>query len=90
MRWIVPLLLLASATAASAEVPETRAQALAQDAARYAAQFGVGQDEAVRRLKAQEESVAETDAIAREFADRLAGISIEHVPEYRIVGASIV
>jgi hypothetical protein len=85
MRWIVPLLLLASATAASAEVPETRAQALAQDAARYAAQFGVGQDEAVRRLKAQEESVAATDAIAREFGDRLAGISIEHAPEYRIV-----
>jgi len=85
MRWIVPLLILASATAASGEVPETRAQALAQDAARYAAQFAVGQDEALRRLKAQEESVAATDAIAREFGDRLAGISIEHVPEYRIV-----
>lgn len=85
MRWIVALLLLAFATAANAEAPETRAQALAQDAAQYATQFGVPQDEAARRLKAQEESVAETDAIAREFADRLAGISIEHMPEYRIV-----
>jgi len=85
MRWIVALLLLAFAAAASAETPETRAQALAQDAAKYASLFGVSQDEAVRRLKAQEESVAATDAIAREFADRLAGISIEHAPEYRIV-----
>ena len=42
-------------------------------------------DEAVRRLKAQLASAATTDAIAREFADRLAGISIDHVPTYRIV-----
>ena len=42
-------------------------------------------DEALRRLKAQEASVAATDAIAREFAARLAGISIEHSPDFRIV-----
>ena len=85
MRWILALLLLVFATAAAAETVHTHEQALAQDAAQYAEQFGVTQREAVRRLKAQQDSVAATDSIAREFADRLAGISIEHVPEYRIV-----
>jgi hypothetical protein len=85
MRWILALVLLALATAAGAQTSETRGEALAQDAAQYATQFGVSQSEALRRLKAQQESVASTDAIAREFADRLAGISIEHEPDYRIV-----
>jgi streptogrisin C len=85
MRWILALLLLVFATAAAAETVQTHEQALAQDAAQYAEQFGVTQREALRRLKAQQDSVAATDSIAREFADRLAGISIEHVPEYRIV-----
>ena len=64
---------------------QTRNEALAEDSVQYAAQFGVSPDEALRRLTAQQDSVAATDAIAREFADRLAGISIEHQPEYRIV-----
>ena len=85
MRWIFALPLLAFASAAAAGMPETRAQALQQDASQYAAEFGVAPGEALRRLKAQQESVAATDAIAREFADRLAGISIEHTPDYRIV-----
>lgn len=42
-------------------------------------------NEATSRLKAQQGSVGATDAIAREFAGRLAGISIENAPEYRIV-----
>ena len=71
--------------AARAQPVESREQALAQDAAEYAAQFGVSPAEALRRLKAQEASVAATEAIAREFAGRLAGISIEHSPAYRIV-----
>jgi hypothetical protein len=64
---------------------QSASEALADDAIQYAAQFAVTPDEALRRLKAQQASVAATDAIAREFADRLAGISIEHVPAYRIV-----
>ena len=64
---------------------ETNGQALAEDADQYAAQFGVDPLEALRRLRAQQASVAATDAIAREFAPRLAGISIEHSPTYRIV-----
>jgi len=85
MRWIFALLTFVFAGAALAQPVETRDEALADDAAQYAAQFRVPLDEAVRRLKAQQDSVAATDAIASEFADRLAGISIEHAPEYRIV-----
>jgi streptogrisin C len=51
----------------------------------YAARFGVSPDEALRRLRIQQASVAGTDAIRSEFAARLAGISIEHSPEYRII-----
>jgi hypothetical protein len=68
-----------------AQPVETQEQALAEDAAQYAGEFGVSLDEALRRLKAQQDSVAVTDSIAREFVPRLAGISIEHGPEYRIV-----
>ncbi|HEY6047832.1 MAG TPA: hypothetical protein VIV07_02170 [Sphingomicrobium sp.] len=73
------------AVASAAQPVETRDEALREDAVQYAAQFGVTPDEALQRLKAQQDSVAATNAIAREFAGRLAGISIEHSPEYRIV-----
>src|SRR3954447_21481290 len=84
MRWLFALLLF-NASAAAAQPVETRAEALAEDAAQYAAQFSVPLDEAQRRLTAQQASVAATDTIANEFADRLAGIAIEHHPAYRIV-----
>ena len=64
---------------------ETPAEALAQDAAEYARQFGVSSGEAAARLTAQEASVATTDAIAATYRDRLAGIAIEHKPAYRIL-----
>jgi hypothetical protein len=79
------LLLLACAPPLSAQPVQTQAEALADDATQYAAQFGVTPDEALRRLKAEQASVAATDAIAREFANRLAGISIQHTPDYRIL-----
>ncbi|HEY8433439.1 MAG TPA: hypothetical protein VIK68_02380, partial [Sphingomicrobium sp.] len=85
MRPILALILMALSAAAGAQTPETRAQALADDAAQYATQFGVTPAEALRRLKAQRDSVETTDAIAREFSGRLAGISIEHSPDFRIV-----
>jgi hypothetical protein len=86
MRRLYPLLLLlACAEPLSAQPVQTQAEALADDAVQYAAQFGVTPDEALRRLKAQQASVSATDALAREFADRLAGISIEHSPDYRVV-----
>ena len=84
MRWLfLALLLFASAGPAAPAL--TRKQAISEDAVQYAAKFGVPVEEAVRRLRAQEASVEETNAIAREFAGRVAGISIEHAPEYRIV-----
>jgi hypothetical protein len=75
----------ASGTALARERPvQSYAQSLAEDAAPYAAQFGVTTAQAARRLRVQQASVATTDVIAREFAARLAGISIEHRPDYRI------
>jgi hypothetical protein len=73
------------ATGAGAQPVLTQAQALAEDSVQYAAQFRVAPDEALRRLGAQQASVAATDQIAREFAPRLAGIAIDHAPDYRIV-----
>ena len=64
---------------------QTAAEALVQDAREYAVQNGVALDEAMRRLGAQEESVKFTDRLQETYRDRLAGISIEHHPVYRIV-----
>ena len=78
-------LLLIFASAAAAQRVETPGDALAEDAIQYAAHYGVSPEEAQRRLRGQQATVAATDAIASEFASRLAGIAIEHRPEYRIV-----
>lgn len=59
-------------------------EALAQDAAAYAGLHNVAIDEARRRLAAEQATVAATDAIAAEFAGRLAGITVEHSPAFRI------
>ena len=85
MRWRLFPCFVAFAAAASAQTVQSQAQSLEDDAWQYAAQFRVTPGEAVRRLKAQQASVAATNEIAREFASRLAGISIEHAPEFRIV-----
>ncbi|MGJ3627193.1 hypothetical protein AB5I41_10105 [Sphingomonas sp. MMS24-JH45] len=61
----------AAAQRAAPVVQDTDA-ALAQDAAEYAVAYGVAPAVAVQRLRAQEASVAVTDRIAREQADRLA------------------
>jgi len=71
-----------AAPAITLELPE---QALARDAGEYARDYGVPLDEARRRLAAQEDSVAATDALAAEFAGRLTGIVVEHRPAWRIV-----
>ena len=81
----IALLLLLFSTATVAQPVLARTQALEQDAAQYAAQFGVAPDEALRRLAAQQASVEARDRISHEFADRLAGISIDNGPEYRII-----
>lgn len=78
------LALLAAAPAA-AQTVQTRETALAQDAGEYARMFGVAPDEALRRLRAQHDSVATTDAIAERYRGRLAGISVQHRPDYRYI-----
>jgi len=85
MVWSFAAAVALTTAAAAAQPVETWDEALAEDAVQYAAQFRVSPEEALRRLKAQQATVAATDAIAKEFADRLAGISIEHLPAYRIV-----
>lgn len=85
MRLLLAFLLLSLPALVGAQAVQTQAEALTDDAIQYAAQFGVTPGEALRRLEAQQASVATTDAIRIEFADRVAGISIEHSPQYRIV-----
>jgi hypothetical protein len=74
-----------SATAPSPVPVQTPAQILAQDGAEYARRYAVPLAEALQRLQAQEQSVAATDRLQAAYADRLAGITIEHRPDYRIV-----
>nr|WP_246167233.1 S1 family peptidase [Sphingomonas piscis] len=73
-----------SGTAQAAERPITNSEALALDANQYAVRFAVTPEEALWRLRAQQESVTLSDAIRRRFKARLAGISIEHVPSFQI------
>lgn len=82
---LAAMALPASAFAAPVAVLQSPAEALAQDAAEYAARNALGAVEGLRRLRAQEGSVAATDALREEFRGRLAGLSIQHHPDYRIV-----
>lgn len=87
---LAALLTIGSATSLAAQDAPPRhvqsgEEAIAQDAAQYAVRHGVDPAEASARLRAQEDSVSVTDRIARRYRERLAGISIEHAPEYRIV-----
>lgn len=84
MRLLLGLLLISLGATAAAQTVETRDQALAADASQYSAQFNVPEAEAVRRLKAQRDSVPAIYSIEREFADRIAGVSIDNGPDYRI------
>jgi streptogrisin C len=74
-----------SESAPPATALETPAEAIAQDAAEYAARQSVSLDEALRRLRFQEASIGKTDALRAEFKDRFAGLVIEHQPDYRVI-----
>lgn len=86
MRILLTVLLLLALVPgiATAQHIETPAEAQARDAAEYARLFDVPQDEAVRRLAALDASVPITDAIEAKYRDRVAGISIQHRPDFRI------
>ena len=64
---------------------QSTTDALAQDAATIADRLGISPDTATRQLRLQEASVAATQAIADRHASRLAGIAIEHSPDFRII-----
>lgn len=76
----------AATGAPAAEPPRVQSpqQAVAQDAGEYATAFHLTLDQAVRRLTAQDETLATTDAIGRAFADRLAGIAVAPGPDFAI------
>jgi len=77
---------LAPAPARAADpVRQGPGEALTADARSYASAMGVGQEEADRRLRLQEASVAITERLRRDYRERLAGISIEHSPEWKVV-----
>lgn len=61
------------------------AEAIAEDAADYARRHAVSPEEAGRRLRAQQASVAVTDRLRRRYGRRLAGISIQHSPDWRVL-----
>lgn len=70
---------------AEAKGPRDEESALAQDAQSYARDFGVGFEEALRRLKLQD-SVGKLGAELKENErDTYAGLYIEHESEWRVV-----
>jgi hypothetical protein len=81
------LLLAAVLTHPAAAQPaiQAPAEALAQDAAEFARESGLPPEEALGRLRFQEESVAATDLLRAQYADRLAGLYIQHRPDHRVV-----
>ncbi len=86
VRWFLAAALLAlGAGPASAAQVQLPVDALMQDAGEYATRFGVPFDEALRRMRAQGDSVPTTDALRETYKDRWAGVAIEHQPNYRIV-----
>lgn len=71
--------LISPALAAQAPV-QTPAEAMAQDAAAYAARHGVTPEDAARRLRAMDDSAALTDELRDRYRTRWAGASIAHAP----------
>lgn len=65
----------------------TPGEALQTDAAEYARQFGVSQEEALRRLSVQNEIGGLDAVLQQEQAETFAGLWIQHEPEYRVMAA---
>ena len=85
---LLGLALLQGTPAPVAAMPipvEQDIEAWTADARQYARRFDVSVGEAVRRLRLQEASVPLTDQLRARWEDRLAGLYIDHKPEWRIV-----
>jgi hypothetical protein len=87
IRAVAALLLAACLARPAAAQPaiQAPAEALEQDAGEWAAQSGLVMDEALGRLRFQEESVAATDRLRALYSKRLAGLTIQHRPDHRVV-----
>mgnify|MGYP000881517518 FL=1 len=83
-RLLLPFLLAFAPVPAAAQELQSDEQALAQDAAEYARNHRLSEAEGLQRLRAQAKSVAVTDQIRERYAGRLAGIAIEHEPDFLI------
>lgn len=83
--WNLLLALLSAPAMAAEPVVQTSAQALAADAASYAAAHQVTPEEGLRRLRLQLASVGAADKLRVQFADRLAGLFVEHSPDWHLV-----
>ncbi len=64
---------------------ETPVDALREDAAVYAATYGVSVDEALRRLQLQAAASELNTRLQASHPETFAGLSIEHQPEFRVV-----
>ena len=86
IRWMAAALAAGMALAPHVAGGQVRtqgaAEALVQDAATYAAVAGIAPAEALRQLRAQADLPPVAQALATEFAGRLAGIAVEHRPAY--------
>ncbi len=69
------------------DLPDGVSPALAQDAQWYADQYGVSLEEAINRLMLQVEIGELGTELESKEADTLAGIWIQHEPDYRVVVA---
>ncbi len=68
-------------TAATAPISD----AVREDAAAYAAEYGVGVDEAMRRLRLQSAAGELNARLQAAHPETFAGLTIEHQPEFRVV-----
>lgn len=75
----------ATAPALSQVLVQSPSDALSGDAASYASAMNVDLLEAEQRLRLQDASVPVTERLRVQFRERLAGISIEHSPQWRVV-----
>lgn len=90
--WPVWLMLIATSLAIAAclarPVPPSAppdAEALRQDAQRYAEDMGVDLDEAVRRLQYQDDIGRLNAALAANERDTFAGLWMQHQPDFRVI-----
>jgi hypothetical protein len=77
--------LISSTAQAQSDAVTSQEQALANDAKRYAQDYGVSQDEAERRLLIMNNSEAEITALSTQLGDDLAGVYFDNGAEFKLI-----